>query len=232
MRRCIVTLWAAVLMVPGLVQAQPVASMAPEAPAAAQVDAAGSQARGPYLRAYFHVDAASLAAADTFDAVIGSSRVTMRGGGGEALNLWKGLFARVAFSTARATGSRVVVPGDEVIQLGIPLTVRLTPLEIGGGWRFRPVAGGRLVPYAGAGLLRMGYKETSDFALEGEDTATTFTGGVVFGGVEVSVFSWIIAGVEAQYRTVPGALDGGVSDFFGEDNLGGTAVRVLIGIRR
>lgn len=186
-----------------------------------------------FLRAYFHVDFTTLAASRTFDAVIGKSRLSMPGGGGEALNLWKGLFARVAFSTARETGSRVIVIGDEVIPIGVPLTVELRPLEIGGGWRFRPMAGGRIVPYVGAGALRVGYRETSDFGQSSDNTDTTFNGSVVFGGVEASVFSWIIAGVEAQYRTVPDAIGGGgVSGAFGETDLGGTTLRVLIGVRR
>lgn len=187
----------------------------------------------PLLRAYFHVDVTSLSASRTFDAVIGQSQFTMPGGGGEILNLWKGLFARVAFSMAKETGSRVIVLDDEVIPIGIPLTVELAPLEIGGGWRFPAFGSGRVVPYAGAGYVRLGYRETSDFAQRGDDTDTTFNGSIVFGGVEVSLVSWVIAGVEAQYRRVPDAIGGGgVSGAFGETDLGGTTFRVLVGIRR
>lgn len=186
-----------------------------------------------FLRAYFHVDSTSLTASRTFDAVVGKSRFTMPGGGVEALNLWKGLFARVAFSSTKETGSRVFVLDDEVIPVGIPLTVELAPLEIGGGWRFPAVWSGRVVPYGGAGFVRLGYRETSEFAQSGDNTDTTFNGSVVFGGVEVSLVSWVIAGVEAQYRRVPDAIgDGGVSGAFGETDLGGTTFRVLFGIRR
>ena len=192
-----------------------------------------SPSRGPFLRAYFHLDATTLAAVDTFDAVIGTSRLSMPGGGGEALNLWKGLFARVAFSSVRETGSRVVVIDDEVIRLGIPLTVELTPIEFAGGWRFPAFAARRLVPYVGGGMLRMGYRETSDFAIGNDNTDTSFTGGLVFGGIEASIVSWVIAGAEVQYRTVPDALGaGGVSEAFGDTDLGGVTVRVLVGIRR
>lgn len=223
-RSSIVVACAAVLLCSGLAYAQD-----PVAPSLSGQDAESR----PFLRAYFHVDFTTLAASRTFDAVIGKSQLSMQGGGGEALNLWKGLFARVAFSSARETGSRVIVIDDEVIPIGIPLTVELKPLEIGGGWRFRPMAGGRIVPYVGAGVLRVGYRERSDFAQSGDDTDATFNGSFVFGGVEASLFSWIIAGVEAQYRTVPDALGGGgVSGAFGETDLGGTTLRVLIGIRR
>ena len=61
----------------------------------------------------------------------------------------------------------------------------------------------------------------------------SFSGYFVFGGVEVPIWKWIFAGAEAQYRSVPDALgDGGVSEHFGESDLGGTVLRVMIGIRK
>jgi len=191
------------------------------------------QAREPVLRAYFLADSVWMSASQTFDAVVGTSRLSMRGGGGEVLGLWRGLFARVAFAVGEEEGSRVVVFDDEVIPLGIPLTVQVRPLEIGAGWRFRPFAAGRLTGYAGGGVLRLGYRERSAFATADDDVDATFTGGVVFGGLEASLVSWVIAGVEVQHRIVPDALgDGGVSAVYGETGLGGTAVRLLIGVRR
>lgn len=187
-----------------------------------------------FVRAYFLFDSTLLAAADTFDAVIGKTRVSMLGGGGEALDLWKGLFARAAFSSSRETGSRVVVFGNnDVIPLGIPVTIEMRPIEVAAGWRLRPFASGRLVPYAGAGLLRIGYRETSEFASADENTDARASGRVLFGGVEATLVSWIVAGVEVQHRATTGVLgSGGVSQVFGENDLGGTTVRVLIGIRR
>jgi hypothetical protein len=187
----------------------------------------------PLLRAYFLFDSTTLTASETFDAVIGKSRLAMPGGGAEVLRLWKGLFARVAFSSVKESGSRVVVFDDEVIDLGIPLTVELAPLEIAGGWRFPAFASRRFVPYAGGGFLRMGYRETSQFAIGDDNTDTSFNGGLVFGGIEAALVSWVIAGAEVQYRTVPDALgEGGVSQAFGDTDLGGVTVRVLVGIRR
>ena len=178
------------------------------------------------------LDGTEMAAADSFNAVIGKSRITMPGGGLEVLSLWKGLFIRGAFSSVKETGSRVVVFDDEVISLGIPVTIELQPLEVAAGWRFRPLFR-RLTPYIGGGLLRMSYKETSDFAVEDENTNETFTGNVVFGGLELSLVSWVMAGAEVQYRSVPDALrGGGVSELFDETDLGGVTVRVLLGIRR
>lgn len=189
--------------------------------------------RQPRVRAYFLLDRTSLAAAETFDAVIDKSVVSMPGAGGEVLRLWKNVFARVAFSSTRETGSRVSVFDGEVFSHDIPLTVELRPLEIAAGWRLRPLASGRIVPYAGTGLLRMGYRETSEFAVGDDNSNTTFSGTVVFGGIEAVLVSWIFAGVEVQHRSVPNALgEGGVSQVFRETDLGGTTVRVLFGIRR
>jgi hypothetical protein len=54
----------------------------------------------------------------------------------------------------------------------------------------------------------------------------------MFAGVEVAFLDWIVAGAEVQYRSVPDALgDGGVSEVYDEDDLGGVTVRGLLGVR-
>jgi len=188
---------------------------------------------GISFRAYALFDSTTMAASETFDAVFETTKFDMKGGGGEVVNLWKGIFARVAGSSGTLTGSRAVVIDGQVIRLGIPLTVEMRPIEFGAGWRFGPFLGSRIVPYGGAGFLRVSYKERSDFAGPGEDTDETFNGSVVFGGVEARIVSWIIAGAEVQYRRVPDTIGGGgVSREFDETDLGGVTVRVLFGIRR
>lgn len=222
----------ACLLIPAAVVAQ-TSSAQSARDAQAQASQAVAPQRPPFLRAYFLVDSTSMTAADTFDAVLGTSRLTMRGAGGEVLNLWRGLFARVAFSSVSETGSRVDVFDDEVTPLDVPVTVEMRPLEIAAGWRMRPFAAGRLTPYAGGGLLRLSYRETSEFADTGDDTDTTFSGALLFGGIEASIVSWVVAGAEVQYRTVPNAIgEGGVSAVFEESNLGGFTVRFLVGVRR
>jgi hypothetical protein len=185
------------------------------------------------IRAYFLVEGTEMTAANTFDAVLGESRVFARGGGAEALSLWRGLFARVAFSAARETGDRVVIAdNNDAVPVGIPVTIELQPIEIGGGWRSRPGASGRLVGYLGGSVLLMRYRETSQFGGDEDNTDATYRGYAGFAGLEVVLGAWVIAGAEAQYRLVPDAIGtGGVSEAFGESDLGGVTVRVLLGIR-
>ena len=97
----------------------------------------------------------------------------------------------------------------------------MTPVEIGGGWRFATRCS-RVVPYGGAGVLIQSYSEKSTFAGPGEDVSQRNPGYAVFGGVEVAVWKWFIVGGEAQHRGVPHAIGkGSVSQDFGETNLGG-----------
>lgn len=181
------------------------------------------------LRAYGIVDYNTLAAKQSFEAVLGSSKLKAVGGGVE-VDIWKHLFVRVAGTRARETGSRVFVAGGEVFTLGIPLTVTMTPIEAGGGWRF-VTKSGRLTPYAGISYLSMGYSEESDFAEAGDNTSERFTGQAVFGGAEFRIWKWFTAAGEAQYRRVPKALGaGGASKDFDETDLGGVTARVSIGI--
>jgi len=199
--------------------------------------AAGEQSAPPSapssigLRAYGIVDVNALAAKESFDAVLGTSQLTAFGGGVDVVNIWKHVFARVAVTRARKTGSRVFVSGSEVFQLGIPLTVTMTPIEAGGGWRF-VTKSGRLTPYAGISFLSMGYSEESEGAEAGDNTSERFSGQAVFGGAEFRIWKWFTAAAEAQYRRVPNALGaGGVSQDFNESDLGGVTARITIGIR-
>lgn len=207
---------------------------------APSLSARGEQAsppgKGPStigLRAYAVVDYDALAAKDSFDAVVGTSQLTAFGGGVDVVDIWKHVFVRVAATRARKSGSRVFVAANhEVSSLNIPLTVTMTPVEVGGGWRFVSSKGSRLTPYAGVSFLSMGYSEVSTFAEATENTNERFTGQDMFGGVEVGIVKWLAAAGEVQYRRVPNALGaGGVSKDFGESDLGGVTARVTIGIR-
>lgn len=184
------------------------------------------------LRGFFTFDSNVMAATKTFDAVIGEHRFRAPGAGAEVIRIWHGVFARVAGSSFEATGSRVVVFGDDVATLDIPVTLQLRYVEYGGGWRFGDRINARIVPYAGAGLVTLRYQETSDLSNTSENVDTTFKGTNVFGGVDVLVWRWLNAGAEVQYRTFPNAIGaGGASKEFGETDLGGTTFRVMLGAR-
>jgi opacity protein-like surface antigen len=185
------------------------------------------------LRAYAFSDSTEMTAAETFTATLGSKTMTGLGGGFEVLNLWSGLFARLDFSQSSAAGQRVVFFEDEAIPLGIPMHVTLNPLEAGAGWRV-DLGRRRLVGvYGGGSLLRMRFRQTSDFADPDEDIDDTTNGFAAFGGVDVTIARWVMIGAEGQYRRVPNAIgQDGVSEAFGENDLGGLTFRVLFGIRR
>jgi hypothetical protein len=205
---------------------------------AAAADAAQVQPLAPParigFRAFGHYELVSFAAKETFDAVFGRSTMEGPGGGGEVTGLWKGLFVRGAMSQMSDTGTRAFVYGNEVIPLNIPHTIKIRTVELGGGWRVQPRRVPRLAVYGGGGMLFVNYDQTSDFAEAGENASESFNGTMIFGGAELTIWKWLIAGAEAQYRAVPDALGGedSISELYNETDLGGATIRVLFGIRR
>jgi opacity protein-like surface antigen len=185
------------------------------------------------LRAYGFMDSTTMTASESFEATLGSKTMRGIGGGFEVLRLWEGVFARLNYSTAKRTGERVIVFEGEAISLGIPMAVEITPLEAGAGWR-SDFGRRRIVGFYGGGsLVRMRYRQTSDFAERDEDIDDTFTGYAVFGGLDVTIASWVMIGAEAQYGWVPNGLgQSGASQAFGETDLGGRSFRVMVGIKR
>jgi opacity protein-like surface antigen len=146
------------------------------------------------------------------------------------LNVWKTLFLRVSASRISKGGNRAFVFNGQAVSLGIPITVQMTPIEVAAGWRF--VSGSRVTPYIGGGALFVKYAETSAFAGSGDDVSQSNRGYCAFGGADVTISGWLVVGAEGEYRNVPHALGtGSVSQDFGETNLGGLTVRVLIGFK-
>jgi opacity protein-like surface antigen len=183
------------------------------------------------VRAFFGADVNSMAAQKSFEAVLGTSRVNGFGGGADVI--FGNAFVRGAVSRVSKSGNRAFVFNGETFSLGIPLQLTMTPIEIGGGWRFASGSEARVTPYAGAGVLFLMYKETSSFAQAGDDVSQNGRGFTAFGGVEIAVVKGLVAGAEAQYRSVKNILGaGGLSQDLGEQNLGGFTVRVLFGYRR
>ena len=147
------------------------------------------------------------------------------------LNVWKQLFVHVALTHASKDGQRAVVFNSQAVKVGVPLTVTMTPVEVGAGWRFgSPRA--KAVPYAAGGALMMKYSERSPFATAGDDVDLSKTGYFVLGGVDYAVTRHVVVGGEVQYRSVPDAIGtAGVSKDYNEKDLGAVAARLLVGVR-
>jgi hypothetical protein len=145
-------------------------------------------------------------------------------GGAVRYTFWRGAFVSAGMRTFSKEGERVFVatPNSPVQTLGFPLSIRLTPIVIQAGYRFRD--GHLLVPYAAVGASITSYNETSEVAGEAFDTNSTRTGFVGAIGVEVGrgMFRF---GAEAGWSSVPDAIGiGGVSKVYGENDLGGMHV--------
>lgn len=166
-------------------------------------------------------------AKDSFEAILDRSSGPIFGGGGQVL-LPFGFYVEIGAWQFSDEGERVFIgPNDEVFKLGIPVEIKITPLEVTGGWRFRRIP--KFVPYGGVGYSRYRYKETSQFADPGENVDETFTGFHVAGGLEYQVLRWLGVAGEVGWSSIKDALgEGGVSAHYDEDNLGGTSIRLKI----
>jgi hypothetical protein len=189
---------------------------------------------------FAHVGSLSLAAHRSFDAILDTHSGTIVGGGADLTfrrGPLRGVFARVDISRFEESGQRVFVFEGNLFELGIPVTITLTPVEVTAGYRFlfeRQGPGGRakpfpIVPYGGIGFGGLTYQETSAHAESADDVDRRFSSYHALGGADVRVWRWFNAGVEGLYRWVPDALgEGGVSDAFNETNLDGATVRVRV----
>jgi opacity protein-like surface antigen len=119
-------------------------------------------------------------------------------------------------------GERAFVadPSTPPFGLGHPLSVRLIPVHAQAGWRFRPDTS--FVPYIGLGIGATSYREESTVGglAEPEVSETKFSG-LVAAGLEYGRGA-LRFGIDLSYSTVPDSLGvGGVSQVYGEDDLGG-----------
>jgi opacity protein-like surface antigen len=184
-------------------------------------------------RGFFDVGATTFTASQSFEAILGSATGTVFGGGGEVV-LPQRIFGRVRVSRFERAGQRVVVFEGETFDLGIDTNVRITPVEVTGGYRFRN-ADRRVVPYLGAGIGWHRYEETSEFAEGDENVDERHQGYHLLGGAEVRLARRLGVGGELQWTTVPDALGqdpNGVSAAFEDTNLGGVSFRVNVIVGR
>lgn len=194
--------------------------MSAAVPAAAQVG----------VLAHVSYDSTTFASKESFEAVTGTSSADGPGFGVTLTRLWRGVFVDVAAARRTLDGHRVFVHAGTVFNLGIPMTVEWRPLDVSAGWR---MPAGRFTPYAGLGVTTIAYKESGDFAQAGDDVSDSASGLLLLGGVDVKVWRWVSLGGEVRHRSVTGVLgDGGVSEVFGEDQLGGTSFAIRLSIGR
>jgi hypothetical protein len=142
------------------------------------------------------------------------------------------VFGRTFFVSTGArffekTGERVFVAdaSSPVFRLGHPLKLSITPLYFIGGYRFERDRGMPLVPYIGLGAGAYFTHEESEIGGITEDsldqTKTAWYGVV---GLEYGR-SKLRFGVEFMYSVVPDSAGlGGVSEVYGEDDLGGFTI--------
>ena len=185
------------------------------------------------VRGFGDVGDTRFAAAQSFDAVLGTHSGIVFGGGVETV-LPSGIFVSLRASRFQKDGTRVFVLNDEVFDLGIPTTVRVTPIQVTGGYRFN-VGRRHITPYLGGGAGWFRYSETSEFADTSDDVAETFTGYHLLGGAEWRMSHIIGVAGEAEWSTVRDALGqnpGGVSSAFDETDLGGVTFRVKVVVGR
>jgi opacity protein-like surface antigen len=181
------------------------------------------------FRGYVTFGPTYLSATETFDAVAGKSSENGIGFGGSLDNIWKGLFIDVGLSKLKIDGERVFVFEGTVFPLDIPLTIEMRPIDVIVGWRH---TAGRWRPYGGGGISLTHYTERSPFAESGDDVDVNEMGLAFLGGVDFTATPWLGIGAEVRYRRITGILGaGGVSQEFGEDQLGGVsfAARVSVG---
>jgi opacity protein-like surface antigen len=190
------------------------------APAAAQ---SGILVYGSYASTAF-------TAADSFKAVSGTARHPGFGGGIVENRLWRGLFVDIGMFQTTVKGERVFLDSGTVYKLGIPLQVKVTPIDLVGGWR---VTKDRLSTFLGAGVSSVSYKETGDFSEGDDNVSQRKVGPVLLGGVDVALTKWVQVGAEIRYRAIKGVLgSGGVSEVYGEKELGGVSAAMRMSVGR
>lgn len=195
--------------------------------------AGAPRSRAVTVGGYAMLGRINFTAADSFDAILGEHAGPIFGGGARIGLPYGGLFVDVGAWRFHGEGERVIVSGGQTFPLGIDTAITIVPVEISAGWQFRIRRLPKLLPFVAGGLTSYGYKETSEFAAGTEEVDERFNGYHLSGGAAYRVARWLGIGGEVAWTTVPDAIgEGGVSDVFNEDNLGGTSVRLKVTIGR
>jgi hypothetical protein len=185
-----------------------------------------AQAQSVSIRGFGDVGSTTFSAKESFETILGSARGMIFGGGGEAL-VGTNIFITLRASRFQGRGERVFLFDGQEFNLGLETTVRVTPVEIGAGYRFVSRRW-RVVPYAGGGIGWHRYEETSAFAGDDENVDERHTGYHLFAGAEVPILRWLGVAGEVQWTKVRDAIGqdpNGVSARFSQTDLGGVTFR-------
>lgn len=193
--------------------------------------------RGPGFLGYAGAGLFLPAARDTFDAVAITNNPLALRGGVEIVRLYKGLYLGAMVERVAETGERGFITEDGTrFGLGIPLDVELMPIEGTIGWRFEAPASrsqGRLVPFVGAGVGMLRYRENDPFAEADEKVDDRFIAYHAVAGADVVLARWVGVRLEYRYRYAPDSLgEGGLSAVTGDTSLGGSTLGVAVVIGR
>ena len=165
----------------------------------------------------------SMVASKSANAVFDSS-AGFTWGGAARYSIDLGVYVTAGVRTFSKDGERVFLagPGGSVARLGHPLSVRIMPIFATVGYRYRQ--GELIVPYAGIGGSLASYREESTVAGLAYDESRSKMGFHVVGGAEIGR-GRLRFGAEVGWSTVADAVGiGGVSEVYGENNLGGWTV--------
>jgi hypothetical protein len=172
---------------------------------------------------YFDLTNARRSAQAVFDGTAGG----FTGGGALRYTFGRGFFLAAGARYFERTGERVFVPdaNGPVFRLQHPLKVRMIPMYGLVGYRLERRRGLPLVPYIGVGGGATAYHEESEIGglTEGVLDQTKAAGYGVL-GLEYGRGA-VRFGIEMMYSVVPesAGLDG-VTEVYGEDDLGGFTV--------
>ena len=181
------------------------------------------------IRGFGEIGWLKLTAKESFNAIFDKDSTWIAGGGVDAI--WpSGFFGAAEIEWFALEGERAFVLNDEVFRLGIRDDIRVIPISMTFGYKFGRSDTAR--PYAGAGYGLYMFKEEAEFARTGENLSENFGGFHILGGVDLIRRRRISAAVEGRYAWVRDALgEGGVSEEFGESDLGGFTIKAKIVVR-
>lgn len=179
------------------------------------------------VRGFGEVAFQRFAAGQSFKAIFDNADGLFYGGGVD-LGIDRNLFVTIGVTHFQKTGQRAFAYNGQAFRLGVADDVSITPVTLNVGYRFAAPRR-RLTPYVAGGGGAVFYRETSDAATSDENVSKTGGAFEALGGVEYAVARTLAIAVEGQYQFIPNILGKtGVSQAFGEKNLGGASVRVKI----